>query len=304
MAAHHGRRLWVALSGECLLRENFWETTAISAPEHGVSISDLDRIGSMVAARLPSSLHCWPVAARIDDRLSWENPMGKPGRQLHLAFHRLAAKPEILDSIQAALAEAGYECAGCIAGELALTAALTPAEKEIGAAAIDLGATHTSIAVCLRGAVRYTASIRIGGENATKDLAIALGVSRSKAEDLKLALMGDARLDELADTVPTKVLTARYTEILELVRAELEKDNWTGALPGGYVLTGGGAISGCLADLARRVLGEPVRLGRPELNRLEALIARPDCTIILGLVPAIKAYGGKGSWPKGDGWWR
>jgi cell division protein FtsA len=60
-----------------------------------------------------------------------------------------------------------------------------------------------------------------------------------------------------------EVIEARLEQLLQLVQKELRASGYDGALPGGLVLTGGGALLPDLADLARQVTGLRARIGSP-----------------------------------------
>ena len=70
-----------------------------------------------------------------------------------------------------------------------------------------------------------------------------------------------------------------------MVRAELARGGWDGALRGGVVLTGGGAQLDGLQELASQVLDASVRCGLPHgLGGLVDVLTSPNWSTASGLL--------------------
>src|SRR5207253_893727 len=81
---------------------------------------------------------------------------------------------------------AGLHVRDVLGGPLAAgEAVLTPEERELGVALVDLGAGTTSVSVVHAGAIRHTAVLPVGGGHVTNDLAAALRTPFGEAERLK-----------------------------------------------------------------------------------------------------------------------
>jgi cell division protein FtsA len=84
------------------------------------------------------------------------------------------------------------------------------------------------------------------------------------------------------------VLQARAEEMIELVATRLEESGYAEHLPAGVVLTGGCSQLPGFADLGRRVLGMPVRVGAPlpnlPLTGLSRSLTTPAYSTSLGLL--------------------
>ena len=73
-----------------------------------------------------------------------------------------------------------------ILGQLASAeATLTPEEKEIGVAVVDIGGGTSDIAVYANGSIRYTSILPLGGNHITNDIAIGLRTPIEEAEKIK-----------------------------------------------------------------------------------------------------------------------
>lgn len=80
---------------------------------------------------------------------------------------------------------------------------LTDDERELGVCLVDIGAGTTDIAIYTQGAIRYTKSLPVGGDQVTNDIAYGVQTPTSHAEEIKIkyacALAGMARADESID---------------------------------------------------------------------------------------------------------
>jgi cell division protein FtsA len=297
---HHTRRVWLALNGTGISTGTVHGTTGIRAPDQRITGGDLGRAVE-AAATFGQPMHRILISTAVDGAQNLEDPIGRTGKRLEAHFLVIEAAREREGELRQALSMAGLEVQGIIAGALAAATVLTPAEREIGGVVLDMGAHHTSAAVYARGGPRHLAVVRYGGIHVTRDLAVAMGLPVAKAERLKLTAA------PTGEGFANKAIAARVKETLELVRMEIAKAGWDGRLPGGYVLTGGGALLPGLPEAAAEILRAPVRLGLPQLGRSMETIAGPAFAVILGLageagrMASSEDYGHRS---KGVGRWR
>jgi cell division protein FtsA len=157
-------------------------------------------------------------------------------------------------------------------------------EADLGAAVVDMGAGTTTMAVFLGGRFIHSEGFALGGLNVTLDIARGLNASVAAAERIKTlygsVLSGgsderdmitvppigeDER--EQAQFVPrsalVQIVKPRVEEILEMVRDRLTASSFAAEPRGRVVLTGGASQMTGLPELAARILGRPVRIGRP-----------------------------------------
>jgi len=86
-------------------------------------------------------------------------------------------------------------------------------------------------------------------------------------------------------------------EIFEIAALEIKRSGYSKHLSGGVVLTGGGALIKGTADLAREVLGMPVKIGIPSgfSGGLVREIENPAYSTAVGLVYHGLKYQDRGS---------
>jgi cell division protein FtsA len=158
-------------------------------------------------------------------------------------------------------------------------AVVTPEEKELGVAVVDIGAGTTGLVVFDRGSVQHTAAMPIGGNHVSSDIAAGLRTPFREAERLKqrlgCALAAAVDSDEIVE-VPTvggraaqqlsrralaEIIEPRFEEIFGLARQQIQRCGLDGSLTSGVVLTGGSVLLDGIVALAERVFEAPVRLG-------------------------------------------
>ncbi|MBI3946187.1 MAG: cell division protein FtsA [Armatimonadetes bacterium] len=239
-----------------------------------------------VAADGREVIHNIPRLFSIDGHAGIRRPVGMSGSSLEVESHVITAQSSQIQNVIKCVHEADLSIVphGIILEPLATArAVLTPDERELGVALVDIGGGTSDVALFRLGTVFHSAVIAVGGNHVTNDLAVGLRVARGEAERIKLA-HGTA-LEESVDEaeavaitpvgqpegdgtrVPRRIIgeivQPRMEELFELVQAEIERAGAAGQLPAGLVLSGGGSrLPGTLA-VAARVLGVPVRLGTP-----------------------------------------
>ena len=112
-------------------------------------------------------------------------------------------------------------------------------------------------------------------------------------DDLDISGLG---IEEDLKSVSKKTLTdgiikPRLREIINMVKLEIQKSNFGGLTPSGVVLTGGGAQTAGIVDIAKQELGMPVRIGMPQgLSGLADEVASPAYAAGVGLIVYGSSY--------------
>ncbi|WP_019959700.1 cell division protein FtsA [Woodsholea maritima] len=276
-------------------------------------------------------LHAIPLSWRVDDHRGVKDPRGMFGRSLGVELHFVSANIDPLRNLATCVERCQLSIVGMVAAPYASgLSTLTDDERELGALVIDMGATMTTAAVFAEGSLLHVDGAPVGGAHVTSDIARGLSTPMSAAERIK-ALYGSA-LDSPDDdqvmieippmgndpqsmmgSAPRAMLNAiirpRLEEIFELMRDRLAAAGVDKASGRTLVLTGGAAQLPGTAQLAGRVLGKQVRLGRPQhVNGLGDAVSGPGFSACAGVVvrrtrgaaeaiagpPRINASGGSG----------
>lgn len=227
-------------------------------------------------------LHIIPMRYRMDGVDGIRNPTGLSANELHLDAHVVRGMSVPLANTMRTLESCKVRVQGMVSHPLASgEGVLTADEREMGAAVVDIGAGTIKIAVYRDGTPFYSSVVAMGSNQLTRDLAISQRVPFQMAEELK-SEHGHALPDDLDSSEeiilpatqmqPKRIvlrrdlcepLYLRSLQMLKLVHAELCQAQIETALPGGIVLTGGGARMPGLAEMTERGLRTQVRVGAP-----------------------------------------
>src|SRR4029079_12278967 len=130
-------------------------------------------------------------------------------------------------------------------------------ESALGVCLVGVGAGTTDIAIFIQGAIRHTASLPIGGDQVTNDIAQGFRTPTAHAEEIKIKYgcalaqlahaeetiqvpsVGDRPPRRLARQALAQSIQARYEEIFEMVQDELRRSGYESLVAAGVVLTGG-----------------------------------------------------------------
>ncbi len=275
------------IAGDHIETINTTSLISISNPDHEITAQDLHRLLAE-ARRIPLSndrqiLHLIPQEYIIDGQDGITDPIGMSGIRLEAKIQLITALVTAVENIHRCVERAGFQVADLVLEPIASgKAVLTPEEKEVGVALVDIGGGTTDIAVFESQILRYASVIGIAGNQVTDDIRRAFGILAQQAEQLKceyghtfretldqdetilLPGIGGRAPVELPRSLLTDIIQPRMEEILEFVLAELVHSSWAEQLSAGIVLTGGGSLLPGLEELAAKITQMPVRIGFPQ----------------------------------------
>jgi cell division protein FtsA len=282
---------------------------SISGPDHEVTQADIDRlIEDTKRVALPSDrkiIHVIPQEFIIDGQDGVYDPLGMSGVRMEANVHIITGLVSAAQNIYKCVQRAGLEIDDMVLEPLASSyAVLDDEEKEVGIALLDIGGGTTDLAVFEERTIRHTAVIGIAGRKVTDDIRKGLGVLNEQAEKLKkehgcafvpavmsndpivLPGVGGRAPIEIDKRLLAQIIQPRMEEILEIAGLEIKRSGYSKHLSGGLVLTGGGALVKGTAELAREVLGLPVKIGVPSgfSGGLVREIQNPAYATAVGLV--------------------
>src|SRR5215831_8322362 len=277
----------VSVSAGRLSSELFTATVHVGGPH--VSNGDIERVlaaGSRHSLRHGRVvLHSVPIGYALDDARGIRDPRGMLGKRLGVDMHVVTADVVALRNLMLTVEHCHLTVEAMVASPyVAGLAVLADDETDLGAAVIDIGAGTTTIAVFCGGHFVHTDAFAVGGHHVTMDLARGLNANIADVERLKtlhgsvLAGVSDDR-DVIA--VPAVgaderepphlvsrqnlvgIIKPRVEEILEMVRDRLNASPLAADPRGRVILTGGASQLTGVAEIAARILGREVRVGRP-----------------------------------------
>jgi cell division protein FtsA len=277
-------RATISIDGAHVQSLNSKGVIAVGRADQEIMIEDLHRVEEAATAiQLPPNreiLQVFPRSYTVDAQTNVKDPVGMQGVRLEVESHIITGATPAIKNLDRSIYQAGIEIQGQILVPLASArAVLTKRQKELGVAVIDIGGGTTGVAIYEEGDVLYSSVLPVGGGHITNDLAIGLKTDIDTAEKIKLnhvrastkaSPTEKVKVEELGEDVHIarrelqKIAGARLEEIFHLVRGELKKVGKDHLLPGGVVLTGGGAKMPGIEELARELLDLPAVIGKPE----------------------------------------
>ncbi len=281
----------------------------VTLPMGEVREEDIENVTKQ-ASTLPTQageiIHIFPGEYNLDDEPHIRNPKGRSGRRLGVDVQVVTVKQNALQNLAKCVNRAGLNVAGFVLEPLAAASAvLTNDERELGVALVDIGAGTADIAVFVNESVRFTFSYEYAGNSITSDISRCLNVpiALSKAEEIKKKF-GTCVISNLIedDTFPVpavgnrgdvscsrkllaEIITARVGEIFYKLNEQLKVHQLDTIIHGGIVLTGGCCALEGIEDVACKVFGKPVRIGRPKgMSGIQEAYQNPSYATGIGLL--------------------
>ena len=181
----------------------------------------------------------------IVDLEEWiKNPIWMSSRKLEVIANIFSMNLNVLNNIKKAVSDIWIEVFDIYPNLLSSSEwVLTKRQKELWVVCVDIGASTTGVSVYEDGSLKFSSIIPLGWDNITNDIALGLRISTLVAEKIKLdyADLSISSKTDFADKeidlrsldiweewnfsimYLSKIVTARYEEILYFIREELKK---------------------------------------------------------------------------------
>jgi cell division protein FtsA len=295
--------------------KSFNSNGVVAIKDKEVRRDDVARaIDAAKAVAIPADrelIHVIPQEYIIDDQDGIKDPIGITGVRLEVKTHIVTGSVSSAQNIIKCCKLAGLNVDDVILGQLASSeATLTPEEKEIGVALVDIGGGTSDIAVFLNGSIKFTSVLPFGGNNITNDIAIGLRTPLEEAEKIKkkygcafanmiganetieVPSVGGRKPRMLMRKTLADIIEPRVEEISSLIYQEIKKSGAERLLASGVVVTGGCANLEGIPELAENIFNLPARRGYPiGLGGLVDVVNNPIYATGVGLL----VYGFKNS---------
>jgi cell division protein FtsA len=248
-----------------------------------VSARDVEGLREAVHTDPPEgrrTLHVIPRGYKVDGENGVLNPVGMLASRLELEGLVVSAGASPLQNIARCVESSGIQIDGFVSGGLASgRGVLSEPENQLGVLLLDIGAGTTDYVWYLDGEPRLVGALPVGGNHISNDISVVLGVPFAMAEEIKVRHASAMPMGESADEVLdlgrssevrsasrrllAEIVEARLLEIFDVVRSDLDSQEFDGVLPGGVVVTGGVAQMKGVRELAQQAFEAPARTGTP-----------------------------------------
>ena len=277
--------VYVGVSGSHISCLNAKDILENPSDTEDISTQNLEQLIQSSLPKVDSSqelLHIIPIGYEVDGLSAVRNPTGLHAKQIHVESHVVMGDAAALTNTVKAVEANKVSVKSLVLESIASAeATLTGDEKEMGAVLVDIGGGTTDLVIYRQGNPWYSAVIPVGGNQLTRDLAVAMRIPYYLAEDIKVkwghAMPDLVRADEEVvvpsfQGQPRRIASRRslcgplHERLLELLKLILLRVRQAGLrqLPtGGLVITGGCAELPGIRELTLKTLGGPVRLAFP-----------------------------------------
>ena len=249
-------------------------------------------------------LHMIPIGYEVDGMEAVRNPAGLHAKHINVESHVVMGDAATLRNTVKAVEASRVSVKSLVVESLASAeSTLTGDEKEMGAVLVDIGGGTIDLMIYRQGNPWYSAVIPVGGNQLTRDLAVAMRIPYFLAEDIKLkwgnALPELVRADEEV-VVPSfqgqprriakrkdlcEPLHARTVEMLKQILLRVRQSGLRQLPAAGLVITGGCAELPGIRELALKTLGGSVRLAYPQgIAGLPTQLQKASTSTAVGLL--------------------
>ena len=302
--------------------KSFNSNGVVAVKDKEVKTDDIIRaIDAAKAVAIPADrelIHVIPQEFIVDDQDGIRDPVGITGVRLEVKVHIVTGSISSAQNVIKCCKLAGLEVGDIVLGQLASSeATLTPEEKEIGVALVDIGGGTSDVAIYSNGSITYTSVLPFGGNNITNDIAIGLRTPLEEAEKIKkkygcafagmiganetieVPSVGGRKPRTLQRKTLADIIEPRVEEISLLIYEEIKKSGLERLLASGVVLTGGCANLEGIPELVENIFNLPARRGYPiGVGGLTDVVNNPIYSTGVGLL----LYGFKNSKASGRGY--
>lgn len=237
----------------------------ISRGDSEVTQIDIDKAITLAERNIPSGttinrrvIHTVPLSYKIDGKVVLGRPLGMKGNKIEAKVLFITCLSQHLDDLVNAISDSGIEVLDVIASPLAASlVTLSKNQKVAGCLLANIGAETVSIVVFENNLPVSLEVFPIGSTDITNDIALGLKVPIEDAESLK---RGGTLSVQVSKKKLDEIVSARLSDIFDLIEAHLKKIDRNGLLPAGIIITGGGSGIATIEDLAKASLKLPSRI--------------------------------------------
>lgn len=302
----------VAAAGRALLtvtQSGEWDVSGygpLSAQHvHTLELSTVQKAQQYLAASHAAgdtAYYCVGYSVRTYqlDGVPLKSLVGQRGQRAGLTVIATFLPRIVIDSLQAALAEADLEIANLTLEPIAaINILVPPTMRQLNLALVDVGAGTSDIAVTADGAVTAYGMVPQAGDEITEALSQHYLLDFNVAEKVKRSLHGQRKNVTFTDVLGqrrklpvsevTATLSGDVAKLAAAIGGEILRLN--GGPPQAVLLVGGGSLTPGLPALVAETLGLPAErvairtpTGVPGLHNLPSDLRGPDAITPLGIL--------------------
>ena len=198
----------------------------------------------------------------LDGKSVIGSPVGMKGKKLETTVFFIDFPSTIIEHFENICDKLDVELVDVIPSPLACSCvSLSDIERKVGSVLVDIGSDTTEVLVYEHDRPLLLKSLPYGSNDITNALALGLKITVEEAESVKLGILPkDAFHEGKSEVIIKKSLTKLFKDINKELAAISRKQ----LLPAGIILSGGGALTSGIDELAKEILCIPARRGAPK----------------------------------------
>jgi cell division protein FtsA len=294
-AKNNAKNIYLSISGEYLHSENTSKKITLSDTGKIITAEDVESLRKSTISYLirqkghdnENVIHDIPQSYNVDEQEGIKNPVDMSGYTLENHLHVIMAAENPYQNIIRTIEKAGYEIKQPVASQLASSiSVLEDQEKDLGVIILDIGAGTTDIAVYMKGNMKFSKVIPLGGSDVTNDLTIGLRTTSDFSEKIKIqngslkpslknkeeeiSIKGIAGRHEVKKKLSFiyQIIYYRSEEILEKAYKIVMENTNANLINAGLVITGGTSLMSNIGNFAEEKFNLPTRIGYPKTDKI------------------------------------
>ncbi len=255
-------KVFMSIGGVGLSATTSIGKSAVSRADMEVSETDISSANQASENEIPTSLslnrkviHAVPLEYKLDGHPVLGDPVGLKGSSLEVKTLFITCLEHHLNDLIQIMEDIGVDIVDVIASPIASSfVTLSKTQKIAGCILANIGAETTSIVVFENNIPISLEVFPIGGSDITNDIALGLKIPLEEAEQIKL---GGITGSSISKKKLDEIISARISDIFDMIISHLKKINKNELLPAGIIITGGGAGFSLIEDMAKENLNLP-----------------------------------------------
>lgn len=203
-------------------------------------------------------IHNIPLGYHLDGHEVLGKAEGMRGTRLEVNSLFITTYEQHIESLISVVEDIGIAVEDIMASPVAASLVLlNKMQKRVGCVLINIGSETTSLIV-FENDTPISLKVFPGGANdVTNDIALGLKISLEEAEKIKCGGLIGVNFSKKS---LEEIINNRLSNTLTLVNSHLKKIKRDGLLPAGAILTGGGANTSNITEVAKDVLSLPAKV--------------------------------------------
>ncbi|GAA0124183.1 cell division protein FtsA [Clostridium sp. CTA-19] len=280
------------------------EILTLSSQDREITSEDIENLKELIRLEVKQSTNKEVIKInllefKINDVGNINNPLGLLGKNLEVVSQVIVASKEIVDLYKKPVEDIGIKVLGFTVDCLGVCKdTLSETDVQDGVAIIDIGAETSDVVIYIKNKLEYVASIGLGGDTITNDIAICLKISKDDAESLKIKSgriykenidigekikiysLKDGQTIEIDYVMLVEIIYERVKEIIKLIKEVLVDSGYYNQIKTVVLCGGGVSLYRGITDLIEKVVEKECRVVTPSYVG----VANPIYTIATGII--------------------